>query len=305
MKMSKFGWLLAALVIGGGFLLLGRGGDTADAPPLALAYQEVTEWITAPEDIGGVSGVDVGPDGRVWAFRRNAGNVWTLGGDGKRLQEWGQDIAVWTHGIRLDPEGHIWTVDGQGHELKKWSPDASRVVMTLGTAGEGGATPTTFNRPTDIAFAPNGDLYVSDGYVNGRVVQFDRNGNYIRSWGERGSGDGQFNTVHSIVIDRRNRVLVADRDNARIQIFDLEGNPLEVWTHLGSPYSLSLTPDDLLFISDGVNSKIWVARASDGELVTTIDDLEGVHWSAVAPDGTVYAASNRSSYLRRFARVTR
>jgi DNA-binding beta-propeller fold protein YncE len=301
-------WTSAAALAALGAVMVVQQGcapDTIREEPYRVGYQEADGWIATEEEIGGVSGVDVGPDGRVWAFRRNAGNVWTLSSDGRLLAEWGQDIARWTHGIRVDPEGFVWTVDGQGHQIKKWSPDASELLMTLGQYNVSGVGPDTFNRPTDVAVAPNGDFYVSDGYVNGRVAQFDRAGNFIRDWGERGDGPGQFNTVHSIVIDRRARVLVADRDNHRIQIYDLEGNPLEVWTHLGSPYSLFITADDLLYVSDGVNSKIWIARAESGELLETIEDLDGVHWAAVAPDHTVYAASNRSSYLRKFVKAPR
>lgn len=304
MKKRTAWWLAAALPALGAVVVIAQGRAPAERVYRA-GFEEVAGWISAGEEVGGVSGVDVGPDGRVWAFRRNANNVWTLGSDGALLREWGQDIARWTHAIRVDPQGFIWTVDGQGHEIKKWSRDATELLMTLGTYGVSGDGPDTFNRPTDVAIAPNGDVYVSDGYVNGRVAQFDANGKFIRAWGERGNGEGQFNTVHSIVIDRRGRVLVADRDNARIHLYDLEGNLLEKWTHLGSPYSLFLTPDDVLYVSDGVNSKVWVARAADGELLDTIEDLEGVHWAAVDRDGTVYAASNRSRYLRKFVKPAR
>jgi sugar lactone lactonase YvrE len=304
MKRTLASSLVALMTVG---CATGSGGggaaDGADEAP-RIRYQMVESWITAPEDIAGVSAVTVDAAGNVLAFRRDAGNVWILDPTGKLTKEWGQDIAVWTHGIRVDPEGFIWTIDGQGHQIKKWSPDASELVMTLGTLNEAGTGPYTFNRPTDVAFAPNGDFFISDGYENTRVVKYAKNGKFIKWWGDPGTGPSQFNTVHSVVVDRRNRVLVADRDNARVQIFDLDGNFLGQWTHLGSPYSLWLTPDDLVYIGDGVNSKVWVARASDGTLVRTIEDTPGVHWVAVDQAGNVYVASNRSQYLRKYAPVT-
>ena len=263
----------------------------------------VEDWITGPEDIGGVSGVTADDEGNVYAFRRDANNVWNLDPAGKLVKEWGQDIAMWTHAIRVDHEGFIWTIDGQGHQVKKWSADASELLMTLGSYDVAGDGPDTFNRPTDVAVAPNGDFFVSDGYVNTRVAKFDRTGRFIKDWGGAGTEPGQFNTVHSLTIDSRNRVLVADRENSRVQIFDLEGNFLDQWTHLGTPYALFLTQDDRLFVADGVNAKVWIADAGDGTLLGTIEGTEGIHWVAVDPAGNVYAASNRSHYLRKYSKV--
>ena len=278
--------------------------DVAQDQVSSGSYQMVENWITGPEDIGGVSGVTVDDEGNIYAFRRDANNVWNLDPTGKLVKEWGQDIAVWTHGIRVAREGYIWTVDGQAHQVKKWSPDASELLMTLGIYDVGGDGPDMFNRPTDVAVAPNGDIFVSDGYVNTRVVKFDKSGEFIKDWGEAGTEPSHFNTVHSITIDSRNRVLVADRENKRVQIFDLEGNFLDQWTHLGSPYALFLTKDDQLLIADGVNAKVWIADASDGTLLGTIEGTEGIHWVAADPAGNVYAASNRSHYLRKYSKAT-
>lgn len=270
-------------------------------------YQMVENWIAdAPQEIEGVSAATVDARGNVYAFRRkdngnpNGGNVWIIDPQGNFVEAWGQDIARWTHGIRVDPEGNIWTIDGQGHTVKKWSPDHGELLMTLGEDGVSGVGPDRFNRPTDVAWAPNGDFFVSDGYVNKRVVKFDRDGTFIKEWGGH---DGEFNTVHSIAVDRRNRVLVADRNNARIQIFDLEGNFLEQWTHLGSPYALWLTDDDRLYIADGVTERVWIVDASDGSLLETIEGTKDIHWVAVDADDNVYAASNQSHYLRKYTRT--
>lgn len=269
-----------------------------------IRYAQVEDWITGPEDIGGVSGVTTDGEGNIYAFRRDAGNVWNLDPTGTLRKEWGQDIAMWTHAIRVDREGAIWTIDGQGHQIKKWSPDASELLMTLGKYDVAGDGPDTFNRPTDVAVAPNGDFFVSDGYVNTRVAKFNRAGEFIKDWGGPGTAPGQFETVHSIVIDSRDRLLVADRENSRVQIFDLEGNFIDQWTHLGTPYALFITDDDQLFVADGVNAKVWIADADDGTLLNTIEGTEGIHWVAVDPSGNVYAASNRSHYLRKYSKVS-
>lgn len=282
----------------------------ADTP---VRYELVEGWGGVPDDIGTVSAVDVDAHGNVYAFRRAANDVWKIGPGGDLLEEWDQDFAEWAHGIRVGPEGFIWTIDGGGHQIKKWSPDGGRLLMTLGE-GVAGDGPSTFNRPTDVAFGPAGQVFVSDGYVNSRVVKFDSDGRFITSWGEKGTGPGQFDLVHTIVVDSRNRVLVGDRENARIQIFDLDGKLLETWDHLGSPYGLYLTDDDLLYVADLVNARVWIARASDGELVGTIEGTEAIHWIAVDRAGNVYAAtpadlSRFSSpddvwYLRKYRKVT-
>jgi DNA-binding beta-propeller fold protein YncE len=288
------------------------GSDAAPAETDRLysgAYTMVENWITgAPADIEGTSAATVDAQGRVYAFRRfdagnpNGGNVWIIDRDGKFVEAWGQDIARWTHGIRVDPEGNIWTVDGRGHTIKKWSPDHSQLLMTLGKDSVSGTTSDTFNRPTDIAFAPNGDFFISDGYGNKRVVKFDKDGTFIKEWGGH---EGDFNTVHSIAIDRRNRVLVADRDNARIQLFDLDGNFIEQWTHLGSPNALTITGDDRLYVSDDIMERIWIVDAATGDLLGTIEKTPSPHWVTADQEGNVYVSSNQFHYLRKYSRGSR
>ncbi len=264
-------------------------GDGATAP--SVTYELVTGWGGTPEDVGTVTAVDADDDGNIYAFRRGANAVLKLDTDGNPLEHWDHDFAQWAHGIRVGPGGSIWTVDGQGHQVKKWSHDGRELLMTLGEYGVAGETPDRFNRPTDIAFGPDGELFVSDGYGNNRVAKYDRDGAFITAWGGAGTEPGQFNLPHTIVVDARNRVFVGDRENARIQIFDLDGNLLEVWDHLGSPYGLAIDDSDQLYVADLVSARIWIARASDGELLGTIEDTKAIHWVAVDGQGDVYAAT--------------
>src|SRR5688572_3325813 len=165
--------------------------------PSSGKWQLVENWAHLPsgESFEGVSAVTTDPKGNVHAFRRDGSNIWTLDATGKRLRVWAQNGAKWTHGIRVAPDGTIWTTDGQGHQVKKWSADGSQVLLTLGkydVAGDNNS-PDLFNRPTDVAFAANGDFFISDGYVNSRVAKFDKNGKFLKTWGSKGSGPGQFN----------------------------------------------------------------------------------------------------------------
>ena len=118
----------------------------------------------------------------------------------------------------MDAEGNIWIVDAPGHAIQKLNPQG-KVILTLGQQGVPGMSPTNFNLPTDVAFAANGEVYVSDGYGNPRVVKFTRAGRYLLQWGSRGSGPGQFQLPHNLVVDARGRVYVSDRDNRRVEIF--------------------------------------------------------------------------------------
>lgn len=286
-------------------LVLGTvaGGVALPAQQGGGSYQMVENWFTGTpggEPFGGVSWVTADSRGTVHAYRRDAGEVWTLDASGKFLRAWAQKSAKWTHGIRVDRNGFIWTTDGQGHQVKKWSADG-KLLLTLGKYDVAGDGPDTFNRPTDVAVAPNGDVFISDGYGNSRVAKFTKDGKFIKAWGKKGAGQGEFNLPHSVILDARGRVLVADRENKRIQIFDQEGKFLEQWTHLGSPYGLAIR-EDVLYVADGPNAKVWIAGAKDGKLIETIEGAVRAHGIAVDPAGNVYVASNMEKYLRKYTK---
>lgn len=121
-------------------------------------------------------------------------------------------------------------------------------------------------RPADIAFGAKGEIYVADGYGNSRVVKFDKNGDFLKSWGEKGTAEGQFDNPHNIIVDAQERVYVADRHNNRVQIFDAEGKFLKAWTHLGKPWGLALAKDQSIFLTDGTNEQIYHVN-TDGKIL--------------------------------------
>jgi DNA-binding beta-propeller fold protein YncE len=148
----------------------------------------------------------------------------------------------------VDSKGFVWTTDDQGHQVKKWSADG-KVALTLGTYEKPGEGPDTFNGPTDVAVAASGDIFVSDGYGNSRIARFTAAGEFVKAWGLNGSLPGQLNLPHAIVIDSRGRLLVADRKNQRVQVFDQEGAFLDQWKGLGQPVALDIR-DDVLYVAD-------------------------------------------------------
>ena len=204
--------------------------EALEAPEAAAVYRLVPGWGTMPEGAawGQVPGMAIDANGKIYAFHRAEPPIVEIDPGGRILKRWGEGMFVWPHGIRVDRDGFLWLTDGRardgkGQQVFKMTPDG-KVVMTLGTKGVAGDGPETFNGVCDVAIGRNGDIFVADGHVNARVVKFSKDGKFIKAWGSKGTGHGQFDLPHAIVIDRRGRVLVADRSNNRIQIFDQDAS---------------------------------------------------------------------------------
>jgi DNA-binding beta-propeller fold protein YncE len=187
------------------------------------------------------------------------------------------------HQLRVDPAGNVWAVDAPAHVIYKMNP-AGHVVMTLGTKGKPGMTDHNFYMPTDIAFAPNGELIVTDGYGNARIMRFSADGRLLGQFGRRGNGPGEFQLPHSVVVDRQGRIYVSDRDNERVEVFDGSGKFLAEWPHVGALSNLTITADQ----------KIWaggVLRDLDGKAIERLPG-EGAnaraHGGAIAANGDIY-----------------
>src|ERR1035441_2344815 len=194
--------------------------EIKSGPP--LPHKVVPNWAQLPKgwNLGETSGVDVDKDDNVWVFNRGAHPVIQFDRNGKFLQAWNEVPVKSPHGIRVGPDGNIWAVDVSGHTLLELTPQGRVLQVIGGVGGNPGnqESKDAFNRPTGIAFAANGDYFVSDGYVNSRVVRFGPDGLYQKQWGRKGTGDGEFNLVHDVAIDSKGRVYIADRENRRVQI---------------------------------------------------------------------------------------
>jgi DNA-binding beta-propeller fold protein YncE len=293
---------LTALVAIAACTIIGRP-TRAESP-----YKAVAGWGQLPAGLkwGEVPGIAIDAKGTIFAFTRNEPPVIELDAAGKVRKTWGQGMFVWPHGIRFDRDGFLWLTDGRaadgnGQLVYKFSADG-KLVMTLGTKGISGDGPGAFNGPTDVAVARNGDIFVADGHVNSRVVKFSKDGRFIKAWGKKGSGPGEFNLPHSIVIDSRDRLLVADRTNKRIQIFDLDGTFLDQWTQFGSPSGLFIAPDDTLYAVDFQNKKsLFIGSARDGSIRYQIEDLTLAEGIAVDPAGTIYVGETLPGQIGEMA----
>jgi sugar lactone lactonase YvrE len=264
----------------------------------ATSYKALPGWgqLPAPLKWGEVPNVAIDPKGTVFVFTRTEPPVVELTPAGKLVKTWGQGMFVWPHGIRFDRDGNLWITDGRaengnGQMVYKMTTDGSKVLMTLGTKGVSGDGPNQFNGVTDVAIAPNGDIFVADGHVNSRIVKFSKDGTFIKQWGKKGSGPGEFNLPHSIVFDSRGRLLVADRSNKRIQLFDQNGTFLEEWTQFGEASGLYIFPDDTLYVTDWQEKKaIFIGSAKDGSIRETIQGLTLAEGLTVDKQGSIYAA---------------
>ncbi len=292
MSASRVIGLVAAALLGG--VTAFTQGEVADPAikPLPNPNPKVVKNFGALPDgrvWGNTAGVDIAPDGHVWAYDRCGTNscagsnvdpiVKFDRNSGKLLASFGRGTFIFPHGIHVDRDGNVWVTDGRaaskeelakfpneagkGHTVRKFSPDG-KVLLTLGKPGVGVRGTDTFNEPNDVITAPNGDIFVSDGHsgqnptatpdTNARIVKFTRDGKFVKEWGKFGSGPSEFRTPHALAMDSQGRLFVADRGNHRIQIFDQEGKFLQEFKQFSRISGLFITPNDMLYAIDSESS---------------------------------------------------
>jgi sugar lactone lactonase YvrE len=288
---------LAAIVAVSGGIVYGQ----ADPNSLPNPYLTIDNWAKMPEGRiwGQTSQLSLDRDGNVWVAERCGGTsclgkadapILEFDHSGKLVRSFAAGMLVVPHGILVDKDGNIWVTDsqggeGKGHQVFKFSPDG-KVLMTLGKAGVAGDGPDTFNRPSGVAIASNGDIFVGDGHggdSNARIVKFSKDGKFIKTWGRKGSAPGEFSTPHSLAFDSKGRLFVADRENRRIQIFNQDGEFLDQWKQFGMASGIFIGKNDVMYVADnesnstrnpGFKRGIRVGSAKDGSLTAFIPDPE-------------------------------
>ncbi len=233
-------------------------------------YAPVEGWGRQPDgyELGLVSAVATDSQDRVYIFNRTPEPaVLTFDRDGRFLKSWGQDIFISPHSIWIDRDDNLYLTDTGDHTLRRCTADG-RVLQTWGTPGQAGAPGEPFNRPTRAMTGPSGALYVTDGYGQSRVHKFAPSGELLFSWGEPGTGPGQFDLPHAVWVDRDERVFVVDRENHRIQIFDSDGAYLTEWGGFHRPQGIFVDSNDVVF----------VAEARPGVKILTLDGELLAEW---------------------------
>src|SRR5713226_4101159 len=258
-----------------------------------LHYQVLPRWEQLPCGFNhrDCVGVDIDSQDNVYLFTRAQPRVIVYNRDGAFLRSWGEELFTErTHGLTVGPDDSVYCVDEGSHCIYRFSP-AGELLATVGTKGVASDTGydgtmesirggPPFNKPTNLAVAPSGDLYVSDGYGNCKIHRFTATGALIQSWGEPGTGPGQFHLPHGIGIAADGRVLVADRENDRVQIFSPEGKFLEQWTDVQRPTNFDFDREGRIYVSElwwrvGERSQVRGAVVEDQPGRVSIFDADG------------------------------
>jgi peptidylglycine monooxygenase len=217
-----------------------------------FVYDILRPWGTLPPgwSFGLISHVAVDSRDRVYFYQRKDPPMLVFDGEGNFLTGWGDGRLRDAHGIYIGPDDHIYACNRDEHEVLKLTPEG-RIVLTLGQRGRP-ALQAPFNHPADVAIAPNGEIYVADGYGNAVIHRFSPEGRHIGSWGRPGAGHGEFTTPHGIWIDARDRVLVADRENNRVQLFSPEGDFYGTWSDLYHPMDIYVDGAGTIYVTDQI-----------------------------------------------------
>lgn len=247
------------------------------------AFRVDPSWPRRVESLpkGEVPGIAVDRHDNIYVLSRTDPPLQVYSPDGTWKKSLAAGLVGKSHSVRIGPDGDIWIADIGHHVVHRLDPEG-RVKQTLGTPDAPGCDETHLNQPTDVAIAPDGHTFVADGYGNQRVVHFDPQGKFVAAWGrsdnKSSSLPGEFHTPHAIVIDSRGRLYVADRSNARIQVFDRDGKLLDEWRDLIVPWGLWITPNDeiwacgstpmprnLVDLAYGIPPKDQIALKFDGD----------------------------------------
>ena len=301
--------------------------------PIPAGYHVVRGWPRLPEGyvLGQVSGVAVDSHNHVFVFHRTARSSRTPpklegmipgatvlcfdGESGALIAQWGENQFRVPHAITADRENNLWLTDRELHQVYKFTHEG-KLLLTIGEKGVPGTDGRHFGGPSGVAVATDGSIYVSDGYDNSRVAKFSATGDFLFDWGKKGSGPGEFNLVHAVALDAEGRVYIADRGNARIQVFTSGGKFLAEWKSeaLGRPWALAAGADGFLYVVDGGDLKLSPPDRAHilkldltGKILdqwSSFGNYDGqIYWGhdlAVGRDGAIYVGDILGQRVQKF-----
>ncbi len=269
----------------------------------AYRYQYQADWAQLPpgQTFQTPSAVAVDSLDRVYVFQRHGPTVLVFDREGRLLASWPRRDGELedAHHIYIDPSDSVYLADRDAHQVLKCTTEGE-IVMALGNRNQP-ALQAPFNHPSDIAVAPNGEIYVSDGYGNSCVHRFTADGNYIASFGKPGSGPGEFRVPHSIRVSRDGRVYVCDRENNRVQVFSDSGDYLAQWTDFKGPMGIHIDASQTVYVTDQV-PRLSVLNL-DGELLARGRTFEYGHNVFSDSKGDLYAVDVANQRVQKFVRI--
>jgi sugar lactone lactonase YvrE len=286
------------------------------APP--LDYVAVPNPLPLPEGLsfGAAANLGFAPDGHLWVMARGPLAFFEFDENGKYLRSFGEGYTR-THGFRIDKDGNLWITDVGAHIVQKVS-QKGEILMTLGTKGKAGvwdeaAGTRLFNEPNDVLIAPNGDFFVTQGHQPGagkgdpRVFKFDKTGKFIKMWGGKGTGPGQFDVAHGMAMDAKGMLWITDRENQRIEIFDQNGTYISEVKFAGVPCDLDFVKDGIIMVNGfagqvlklDLNGKPLAALGKPGN---GLGEFGEAHFVAVSPKGEIYVADSVNRNVQKFVK---
>jgi DNA-binding beta-propeller fold protein YncE len=281
------------------------------------------DYVAVPNPVTLPAGVTMGPpasvafdsQGHLYVLNRGPQPLLEFDTDGSFIRSLGEGLFTRSHGLRIDRDGNIWATDVSSHFVVKLSPQGE-VLLTLGTKGQAGEWNEAvqshhFNEPNDVAVADNGDIFVVQGHTPGRgdprVLKFDAKGNFLKTWGGRGTDPGQFQVAHGIAIDAKGQLWVTDRENQRIQIFDQDGKFVREIKYAGLPCGLTIGRD-FIYMVNGFTGQLLRLDLNGAVLAATgkpgkgLGEFGEAHFVAVSPKGEIFVADTVNATLHKFVR---
>jgi DNA-binding beta-propeller fold protein YncE len=273
---------------------------TKSLPPLVVNRVELRASPSLTFE--GISAVTTDKQGNIYVIHRptDGDPIVVVDPKGKVIRSWGKGMFKIPHGIRIDPAGNIWTVDANTSMVYKFSPQGQKLLQI--SVGEVPDPATAFCGATDIAFAANGRMFVTDGYCNARVIEYDSTGRRVRQWGRPGTGPGEFNVVHAIAVGPQGNLYIADRENGRLQWFDLDGKFLGQWKYGGQLYNVAFNGAGEMYVSThpkgvSLDEEFNVVKVdpATGKMLARVQVRS--HELAVGPDGSLFPATRSGQLL--------
>jgi DNA-binding beta-propeller fold protein YncE len=282
-----------------------------------LDYVAVAEPLSFPAGTtlaGAAAAVAFDSKGHLFVLTRGNPSLFEFDNTGKFIRAFGEGLFTRSHGLRIDKQGNIWATDVGAHTVMKLDPQG-KVLMTLGTKGQRGEWTGSIhllNEPNDIAIANNGDIFVAQGHTPGangdpRVLKFDKNGTFIKSWGGKGKEAGKFDVAHGLAFDSKGQLWVTDRENQRIQIFNTDGNFIKELKYAGLPCSVDIGSQNIYMVNGfagqvlklDLDGKVLAATGKPGK---GVGEFGEAHVVAVSPKGDIYVADSVNAAVQKFVK---